>query len=55
MASAVKQTGYEAGRDNARFLGPKVHGPAFFGSSLAPRPRWRAIRTGGAERPTPVQ
>ena len=34
MASAAKQTGYDAGRDNVRFLGLEVHGPVFFVSSL---------------------
>ena len=34
MASANRQTGYEAGRDNVRFLGLDVHGPVFFVSSL---------------------
>ena len=30
MASANKQTGYEAGRDNVEFLGLEVHKPVFF-------------------------
>ena len=34
MASANRHTGYEAGRDNAQFLGLEVHRPVFFVSSL---------------------
>jgi len=34
MASANRHTGYEAGRDNAQFLGLEVHRTVFFVSSL---------------------
>ena len=34
MASATRQTGHEAGRDNVPFLGLEVHKPVFFVSSL---------------------
>ena len=34
MASATRQTAYEAGRDNVQFLGLEVHKPVFFVSSL---------------------
>ena len=34
MASADRRTGYEAGRDNVKYLGIEVHKPVFFVSSL---------------------